>query len=431
MSKVDEVIAGKYRVIREIGEGSTGQVLLVEHLELNAKYALKLLDRSLSSDEKSIERFKREAEVLIRFTHPGSVQLRDFGKTEDGHYYMTMDFCDGKSLKALLEDRNSLSVSRVLELVIEVLDVLEAAHQFGIVHRDIKPENIVLEQTQNGSEIVRVLDFGIAKLKERDGLSLTITMEGASIGTPQYMSPEQAAGEVDIDLRTDLYSLGIVMYELLSGQAPFIGRSVMHTLLLQLTQDPAPFPENLKIPQIVEEIILRALRKEKEKRFQTATEFKDACQVALRDENINAVVAVKEHHSFGGKIEPFKEGSFNVLCLDDDPLIVNILDHLLSREGFSVRTATDWSVIHGYLFEQNVDLLISDVEMPGMKGSAICQLLKAATPKLKIILFSNIPERELEKLAKESRADAWISKGTVPSEWVKIIREVLQRNEKS
>lgn len=423
-------IAGKYNVVKEIGEGSTGKVLLVRHSELGTEYALKLLDRSLSMDQKFIDRFKREADILLKFNHPGSVQLRDFGKTEDGLFYMAMDFCPGNSLKEILEKIKRLPVNRALQVTADVLEVLGEAHALGIIHRDIKPDNIMVETDASGKDRIRILDFGIAKIREGGALTSTVTMEGASIGTPQYMSPEQAAGEKELDHRLDIYSAGILLYELLAGYPPFRGKTVLHTLLMQLTHPTPGFAPELGIPTEVEQIVKTALEKEREKRFQDTVSFKEACLEALKNYKAGVAEAPKLAEVPSKEEAPKWEiqggiESKKILCLDDQEMIVNIMKHILEKEGYTVQTSTDWSLIHAFLFSQKVDLFITDVEMPGLRGTAICQILKQTTPDLKICLFSNIPERDLEKFAKECKADAWISKNWSPTEWVSRIKEIL------
>jgi serine/threonine protein kinase len=435
-----QVLAGKYEVIRRLGEGATGTVYLVKHVDLSFEYALKLLNPVLSSDERFIERFKREAAALEGFAHPNSPKLRDFGKTEDGSYYMTTDYCSGLSLKRLLEEFGAFSVVDALDVMIQILDVMTAAHKAGIIHRDIKPDNVIIEEAADGKRTVKVLDFGIAKLREHMELGASISIEGVSIGTPQYMSPEQAAGETLLDHRVDIYSAGILMYELLAGNVPFEGDTIIQTLLMHLTQ-PIPPIENVEqeIPMFVQEIVLKALQKTPDDRWNTAAEFRDVCRAAvdqLRQDNypgapefehvVPEVISLSQDRIFEvsdrGKTEKTK-----ILCLDDNAMILDILSHILEREGFEVFTATDSSAIHNYLFQERVQLLVSDVRMPGLAGTKVCEMLKQSMKNLKVILFSNLPERELEQLSVESKADGWISKHSKPDEWIHQIKLILQK----
>lgn len=418
-------IGGKYNVIREIGEGSYGKVYLVEHADLKARYALKLLNRQLSEDQRFIDRFRREAEILLKFSHPSSVQLRDFGKTENGLYYMATDFCEGVSLQHLIEKDGWLPVLRVLEIVSQVLDVLDAAHKAGIVHRDIKPSNIMLVSPEPGREEVRILDFGIARV--RDGtVSGKVTIEGFAIGTPEYMSPEQASGESDVDARSDLYSCSVLMYELITGDVPFRGQTVIQTLLKHLTQPPAPFAQRLGLPAHLEELVFRGLEKEREHRYQSAKEFRAACERCIkmvRQEGIEKRHAAPSPPPRAVPTPPPTPQPKKILCLDDNEMILQIMRHLLERDGYQVFTAANFSVIHDYLFQEQIGLMLCDVQMPGLPGTSICKMLKSSIPGLKIILFSNIAERELEKLAAECKADGFIWKNAKPEQWLQKIRE--------
>lgn len=421
------VIAGKYEVIRSLGEGGYGQVYLVRHTDLGVEYALKILHRYLCEDEKFIERFKREASILQRFVHPGSVNLRDFGKTDDGLYYLAMDFAAGESLLDLLAREGRLAPREALDMTMQLLETLEAAHRAGIIHRDIKPDNLMVSEPINGRRMVRVLDFGIAKLREQMVTS-TKTMEGASIGTPQYMSPEAAGGEKNLDHRIDIYSAGVLLYEMITGEVPFSGESVVQTLLMHLTQVPPPFPKDLGVSESLDLVVRKALAKLPKDRFRAAGEFAEACRCE-RDKlpelcPLNGASRTKRSVSAAVRpptgVKPVK-----ILCLDDNEMILNILSHLLEREGYQVFTATSGATIHDYLFNEQVQLLISDVQMPGLPGNKVCKLLKESVKDLKIVLFSNIDERELKRLSAESNADDWMSKNTKPEQWLQKVQSLI------
>lgn len=422
-----DVIAGKYEVIRELGEGATGKVFLVKHVDIGVQYALKILNRSLC-DQRFIDRFKREAEVLSRFSHPGSVQLRDFGRTEDNAYYMAMDYCEGKTLKKIIEEKGELPIRQALNILDQLLNVLAAAHKEGIVHRDIKPENLMLLKDSEGKEIVKVLDFGIAKLREVETNS-SMTMEGASIGTPQYMSPEQASGEKNLDQRVDLYAAGVLTYEMLTGAPPFLGDNVLQTLILHLTQAPKPFAEEYGFPMPIQDLVFKALEKNRDARYQTAQEFLEACRTVQGLLNrsgmdIEATSGVVKEPVEVPKEEPKK--ATKILCLDDSEMILHIFKHILEENGFEVYTANNSAAVHQYLFQEGVELLVTDVQMPDLPGTKVCRMLKKSLPNLKVLLFSNLPDRELEKLSSESKADGWISKNTKPKEWLEKIVDVLK-----
>lgn len=424
---MSKIIADKYKVIRELGEGAYSVVYLVQHTDANLTYALKVLKRSVSDQTNFIERFKQEAGLIQRFQHPGMLQLRDFGRTENGNYYMATDFSDGVPLEKIMEREGAFAVPRALDLMIQLLEVLGAAHQLGIVHRDIKPANIMLEKAQDGRDVVKILDFGIAKIKEDIPIDSRTTTEGVSIGTPAYMSPEQCTAEADVDHRADLYSAGIVMFEMLSAEVPFIGSTVVQTLLKHLTQPPPPFPAKFSIPDYISRIVHKALEKEKEQRFSDAAAFKLACREALlrwekkatKIDDAPAAAGVQASEDSDMSEVQVKK----LLCLDDNEMILQISRHIFEREGYRVFTATNFSTIHDLIFLEKVPLLLCDVNMPGLPGNKICKMLKQVKPSLKIVLFSNIPDRDLEKLAASCGADGWLSKNSHPQDWLAKVKE--------
>lgn len=431
-------IADKYDVIKKLGSGSYGDVYLVHHAFLGTPYALKILNASMAQQGRLVERFKQEAEILERFSHPGSIQLRDFGLTGDGCYYMTMDYCEGKQLSEYIRDHGRFSFSDTLDIIEQILDVVDAAHQVGIIHRDIKPDNIMIEVGAEGKKTIKILDFGVAKLKERLATDSTATSEGAAIGTPFYMSPEQAAGQGDLDHRTDLYAIGIVLYELLTGDVPFRGETVVQTLLMHITRPAAPFAAGLGLPLFFEEMVFQAICKDRIYRYQDAAEF--LADIAKAKDLL--VVRAESKKSVGrqtlieGEVNPSLVGESyaatevkrtKILCLDDNEMILQILKYILEQAGYEVYTATNFSIIHPYIFTQEAALLLCDVQMPGLPGTKVCQMLKQSKRDLKIMLFSNLPERELERLSQECKADDWLSKNVSPPEWLIKIKEVLDR----
>lgn len=432
-----DFIADKYQIIRKLGDGGSGVVYLVKHRDLGVEYALKVLNRSLLDDKEFIDRFKVEASVLQRFTHPGSVQLRDFGRTEVGRYYLAMDYCVGESLKDVLESEGPYHIAGALGVAVEVAAVLQAAHDAGIIHSDIKPANIIIQKDEHGEEQVKVLDFGTALLKEN--IDPTDGGETLAIGTPCYMAPEQAAGSAPVDHSVDIYSLGIVLYEMLTGEVPFEGEDIVQTLLMHITQPPLPFSTRYGIPEYIQDVVFKAIAKKKQDRYGSAGEFLDACVSALErytEERKAAGLSLPKARNRGKansgaykrrqQADEQQAPKTKVLCLDDDEMILNIMKHILEAEGYEVYTALDCSAIHEYLFNKDVRLLVSDVQMPGLSGVKVCRMLKKTFGDLKVVLFSNLPEKELKKCSKEGNADGWISKHMKPNEWVAYINEVLE-----
>jgi serine/threonine-protein kinase len=267
------VIRGKYRLLAKVGQGGMGSVYKALHLAFDELRALKVIAPELLSDNLFVKRFKHEAVITRRLQHPNAVRVDDIDEAEDGRPYIVMEFIDGKSLKKLIREEGPLPVPRVLSIIKQTASALDAAHRLGMVHRDIKPDNISLLDTPDG-EVVKVLDFGIAKVKEArlgEGAGLTLTGAGVVIGTPQYMSPEQAMGKRgdELDGRADLYSLGVVMYQMLTADLPFRGDTTMEMLLAHMQKPPAPIevlhPE-LQVPRDVAALTMRLLEKNRDLR---------------------------------------------------------------------------------------------------------------------------------------------------------------------
>jgi serine/threonine-protein kinase len=267
------LVRGKYRILSKIGQGGMGSVYKALHVSFDELRALKVMSPELLRDELFVRRFKHEAVITRRLQHPNAVRVDDIDETEDGRPFIVMEYIEGESLKKLIKREGALPVPRVCPVIKQVAAALDAAHRLGMVHRDIKPDNIVLVQTPEGVQ-AKVLDFGIAKVKESrlGGTgSMTLTGTGVVIGTPQYMSPEQAMGKrgEQLDGRSDLYSLGVVMYEMLAGDLPFKADTSMEMLLAHLMKAPTPIrtlrPE-LQIPEPVADLVMRLLEKKAELR---------------------------------------------------------------------------------------------------------------------------------------------------------------------
>ncbi|MGA3168239.1 MAG: protein kinase [Terriglobia bacterium] len=268
------VIRGKYRLLSKVGQGGMGSVYKALHLAFDELRALKVIAPELMSDELFVKRFKHEAVITRKLQHPNAVRVDDIDEAEDGRPFIVMEFIEGISLKKLIRDEGPLQVERVCALMKQAAAALDAAHRLGMVHRDIKPDNIALVNTPEG-EMVKVLDFGIAKLKEArmggEAAGMTLTGTGVVIGTPQYMSPEQAMGKRgdELDGRADLYSLGIVMYQMLTADLPFKADTTMEMLLAHMQKPPAPIralhPE-LNVPEPVAALTMRLLEKNRDLR---------------------------------------------------------------------------------------------------------------------------------------------------------------------
>ncbi len=274
------VIRGKYRILSKVGQGGMGSVYKVVHVAFDEIHALKVINPSLMSDDTFVKRFKHEAVITRKLQHMNAVRVDDIDEAEDGRPIIVMEYIEGQSLKKLIQDQGALPSPRVCSIIKQAAAALEAAHALGMVHRDIKPDNIVLINTPEG-EVAKVLDFGIAKLKEAhasDAGGLTLTGTGVVIGTPQYMSPEQAMGKRgdDLDGRSDLYSLGVVMYQMLTGDLPFKADTTMAMLLAHMQAAPiaikAAHPD-LQIPEAIANVVMKTLEKDPNDRPHDARAF--------------------------------------------------------------------------------------------------------------------------------------------------------------
>jgi tRNA A-37 threonylcarbamoyl transferase component Bud32 len=276
---VGRVIDGKYRIDAEIGAGGMATIYRATRLHIGDVVAIKVLHSELLRDPQFAERFKREAQAAARLKHPNVVAIYDFGVSEDGVIYLVMELVEGPNLRTIIKDTGPMSAGIAAEIIRQVCAALTEAHRQHVVHRDIKPANIAVETTPDGPR-VKVLDFGIASLRG-GGVAATFTQTGAVLGTPAYMSPEQCLGE-ELDGRSDIYSLGVVLFEMLCGVVPFNSPTSTAVVMQHVQQAPPPLRVlNASVSPAVEAVVLRALAKRPEERFQTARDFADALTTAV------------------------------------------------------------------------------------------------------------------------------------------------------
>jgi HD-like signal output (HDOD) protein len=272
---------GSYRVTRELGEGGMGCVYLAEHTLIGRKAAVKVLNPAIASDPEVVSRFFTEARAVNDIRHPNIVEVTDFGRF-GAYYCIVMEYLEGETLAARLGRVRVFDEPGVVRIMKQCTSALGAAHEQGLVHRDIKPENIFLRAHPDYPDFVKLLDFGIAKLLTADESVGHKTKTGSVLGTPSYMSPEQCLGEAALDIRSDVYSLGVVIYQMLTGQLPFMADTLGRLIVCHVNEPPVP-PSviNPGVSRAMNDLVLRALQKRPKDRFQSARDMRDALERLL------------------------------------------------------------------------------------------------------------------------------------------------------
>ena len=281
---VGQTLAEKYLIEQLIKRGGMGAVYRGKHVLMDKTVAIKVLRPSLALDDAVVARFSREAKAASRISHPHAVSVTDFGEAENGVVFLVMEYLDGQTLKEVIRREGAMPLERVVEIIRQVAGALDAAHQQGVVHRDLKSDNIMIAQT-HAVDWAKVLDFGIAKIQQPEGLrDVEITEANLVVGTPQYMSPEQCSQTHPLDARSDVYSLGVIVYEMLAGRVPFTGESPT-VIMMKQVQDAPPslLAARPDLPAGIGEVVERALAKQPVDRFQTAGELFEALSQAAAE----------------------------------------------------------------------------------------------------------------------------------------------------
>lgn len=295
MQEEGTVVGGRYRLIRQVGEGGMATIWKAEHLTLHSPVAVKFLHTGGRHSNETTQRFMREARAAAHVRHRNVIEITDFGLTDDNLPYMVMEYLHGRSLADLMEDNPTLEPEEAVRIVSLTLRGLAAAHDAGIVHRDLKPENIFLVEDADGV-FPKLLDFGVAR---RLGLASDITQEGALIGTPDYMSPEQARGDRDIDRRTDIYSMGVILYETITGRLPFEAER-LGDIIRKITTETPPTVHQLRpdLPEALSDVVAKAMSRDREERYPDARQMRyaliDAAEVYGFRHTNSALISVSE-----------------------------------------------------------------------------------------------------------------------------------------
>jgi serine/threonine-protein kinase len=279
---VGTLLSERYKVLKELGEGGMGTVYLAEHTTIRKKLAIKVLSSEYCHKQDLVDRFLQEARAASMISQENVVEITDFGTTPTGSVFFVMEFLDGEDLSATIKREGAQPWARVQPIMLQICRALQAAHESGIIHRDMKPENCFRIKRGKSDDFIKVLDFGIAKVTTDDSEGKGLPRTGMIFGTPEYMSPEQAQGAKP-DYRVDIYALGVIMYELLTGRVPFTADTFMGILtkhMFEVPDAPSVVAPQAQIPEDVESIILKAMQKDREYRFQDMAAMATAIETA-------------------------------------------------------------------------------------------------------------------------------------------------------
>ncbi len=410
---IGKILAGRYEILSKLGTGGMAKVYKARCTWLDREVTVKVLRDELVNDDEFVRRFKQEAQAVAKLSHPNIVSVYDVGQGEDGLYYIVMEYIDGPTLKELIKQEGRLASEKAIEIAIQICAGLEHAHENNIIHRDIKPHNILL--TSRGK--VKVTDFGIA----RAVAASTVTHPGKIMGSVHYLSPEQARGEI-VGVASDLYSAGAVFYEMVTGRVPFEGDSPISVALKHL-QEPIISPRELDstIPEAVEQVILRALNKDPQKRYQTAREMITALQAAARGEILPELpAAVSDQPEIKGAAALEKNGDWDGTTQRFDKL-----EQRKTRGKRKLRPvpwygwALGFIILFTGLFYLGMRILIvPDVNVPNVQGKLTADALR----ELKVAgLEGVVTSRQFNA---ELEIDRVISQKPLPDEKAKRGRNV-------
>ncbi len=290
-----EILTGQFKVLERIGSGGMGAVYKAQQPSMDRFVAVKILHSKFTKRKDLVSRFRREARAMSHLTHPNTAKVFLYGQLEDEACYIVMEYLEGRNLGQIVRQEGPMKPERAIAVLIQACGALEEAHQKGIIHRDLKPENIFLCSQGGLEDFAKVLDFGLAKVTEREMQpgSLILTQEGMVFGTPEFMSPEQAQGKT-LDPRSDVYSLAVILYELLTGKLPFDARTPMEFIGLHVQATPIPLADRApgnEYPVGLQDVLDRALAKKPEDRFQSAAEFAAALRSIVNDRNVEQAMS--------------------------------------------------------------------------------------------------------------------------------------------
>jgi two-component system LytT family response regulator len=380
---------GHYRVVSRLGQGGMGAVYLADDTHLGRRVALKVLTPEVAADPERMQRFVQEAKLASALTHPNVAYIHEIGQDGD-LWFLAMEYVDGSPLSARIQE-GALKVPEILQIGIQVADALDDAHSKGIVHRDIKPANLML--TPRGH--VKVLDFGLAKLEKALKSSpdtQLLTSAGLVLGTVEYMSPEQALGR-EVDHRTDIFSLGIVLYEMSTGRLPFAGANSSETMarILQ-TQPDAMARFNYEVPEELERVVRKCLEKERERRYQSARELLVDLKNLERDSGAQRALAVADASSRS------ERGRIGAVIVDDEELARGLLREYLDSVAdieILAECANGFEAVKA-ISEHKPDIVFLDVQMPKLDGFEVLELIDPSVAVIFVTAYDQYAMRAFD-----------------------------------
>jgi serine/threonine protein kinase len=343
VTREGDVIGSKYRLTKQMAEGGMGTVWLARNMTLHVDVAIKLIRREIAGSQEAAQRLLNEARATAQLDHPAIVKMHDFGETELGHPYIVMELLKGDTFEQLIAADVRPPPIYVVQILLPIIDALQVAHEEGIVHRDLKPDNIFLVTDKSGDLFPKLVDFGVAKLRDRtverdaggggvsaeDSVKRTMTMMGDLIGSPQYMAPEQALGDSTVDGRADLWAICVVLYEAINGSRPFNDERGLEVLLMQILKDePAP-PDPRWMDDALWKIVKKGLSKQRDDRWQTAEELGRALAAWLMSKQVDTDVTGR---SLKRKwLKPSSMPPSMAADVDDRPSVANAADAAPTR----------------------------------------------------------------------------------------------------